>query len=102
SFAERPARASRRAQALWHEATLAFSAGALGGLANSLAVWAFGGIYPTTTAGLGRCFAAALPFFRYTISGDLIFAAGLFGTYALARHWRRPADFKPLPSAVTA
>ena len=44
SFAERPARASRRAQALWHEATLAFSAGALGGLANSLAVWAFGAL----------------------------------------------------------
>ncbi|MBI3837943.1 MAG: hypothetical protein HY288_08420 [Planctomycetia bacterium] len=40
--------------------------------------------YPATWQGLLRCYAVALPFFANTLAGDLFFAAGFFGLYALA------------------
>ncbi len=43
---------------LWRRATLVFAAGCLGGLANSLAVWAFGAL--GITAALGVAIAPAL------------------------------------------
>lgn len=35
--------------------------------------------YPQTLAGLTQCYAAAVPFFRATLLGDLGFAVALFG-----------------------
>jgi hypothetical protein len=52
--------------------------------ATNAAVWAFSGFYPTDWPGLVECFTAAVPFFRYTLLGDLVWASALFGTYALA------------------
>lgn len=40
--------------------------------------------YPTTGAGLASCYTAALPFFQYTLTGDLFYSAVLFGAYALS------------------
>lgn len=51
---------------------------------TNFAVWAAGGMYPQTWSGLVHCYAAAVPFFRYTLAGDLFFATVLFGAYALA------------------
>ncbi len=53
-------------------------------LATNLAVWGFSPIYPQNAEGLGRCFAAAFPFFRHTLVGDLGWSVVLFGGYALA------------------
>jgi hypothetical protein len=53
-------------------------------LSSNLAVWAFGSIYERTWSGLLQCYTAALPFFRYTVAGDLVWSAGLFGAYAVA------------------
>lgn len=39
--------------------------------------------YPNTGAGLLACYTSALPFFQYTLSGDLFYSAALFGAYAL-------------------
>lgn len=39
--------------------------------------------YPATGAGLLACYTSALPFFQYTLTGDLFYSAVLFGTYAL-------------------
>ena len=50
--------------------------------ATNLAVWYVW--YPHTTAGAARCYAAALPFLGYSLSGDLLFAGALFAVYALA------------------
>jgi hypothetical protein len=50
---------------------------------TNLAVWAFSGMYPLTTAGLAACYAAALPFLPQTVIGDLFWAAVLFGGAAL-------------------
>jgi len=51
-------------------------------LATNLAHWLWMGGYPLTPAGLGACYAAALPFFKYQLAGDLLWSAGLFGAYA--------------------
>ena len=41
-------------------------------------------VYPRTLVGLAECYAAAVPFFGYTLLGDMTFAALLFGTLAVA------------------
>ena len=48
-------------------------------VASNLAVWAFSGMYSLDMAGLTACFVAALPFLQYSIAGDLIWSAVLFG-----------------------
>ncbi len=40
--------------------------------------------YAKTGAGLLQCYIQALPFFRYTLIGDLVFSVGLFAAYTLA------------------
>jgi hypothetical protein len=64
-------------------------------LVTNLAVWM--AWYPHTAAGFNRCFLRALPFFGYTLAGDLVFACGLFGIYALATaEARRLAAVEPI------
>lgn len=46
---------------------------------TNLAVWAFESHYAKTAAGLAECYAAALPFLRRMLTGDLAYAAVLFG-----------------------
>ena len=53
-------------------------------LVTNFAVWAFGLSYPRTGAGLLACYAAGVPFFWNTLAGDVIYAALLFGGFALA------------------
>lgn len=62
----------------------------LGALASSLiffiisnfGVWTEGKLYPHTWQGLSDCFVMALPFFRATLTSDLLFSALFFGLYA--------------------
>lgn len=49
---------------------------------TNFGVWAMSGWYTHTLSELGRCFAMALPFFRYTVIGDLVFSGVLFGGLA--------------------
>lgn len=44
----------------------------------------FVAFYPSTIAGLVGCYTAAIPFFQYTVAGDLVYTGALFGTFALA------------------
>jgi hypothetical protein len=46
---------------------------------TNFAVWAFSGMYSADIAGLIKCYIAALPFLQYTVAGDLVWAAILFG-----------------------
>ncbi len=48
--------------------------------------WYWFSWYPQTLAGLTSCYLQALPFFRFTLAGDMFFAGLLFGGYALATH----------------
>ncbi|GIW92557.1 MAG: hypothetical protein KatS3mg110_0598 [Pirellulaceae bacterium] len=42
-----------------------------------------GGLYPATWEGLAACYMAAIPFFGYTLAGDLFYTTLLFGAWAL-------------------
>jgi Family of unknown function (DUF6580) len=55
-------------------------------LISNFGVWAAGGLYPHTWAGLATCFTLALPFFRSAALGDLVYVGAFFGLYALVQH----------------
>jgi hypothetical protein len=61
--------------------------------ASNFAVWLFSPFhafaYPLTIAGLIECYAMALPFFRFTLAGDLLTSCVLFGGYAAVINLRR-------------
>ncbi|MDR7483370.1 MAG: DUF6580 family putative transport protein [Armatimonadota bacterium] len=50
---------------------------------TNVGVWALGGLYPRTAAGLVAAYVAAVPFFRNMLLGDAAYALLLFGGYAL-------------------
>ncbi len=52
-------------------------------LVTNFACWQCYGMYDHSLAGLAHCYAMALPFFRYTLAGDMFFAVSLFGIYAM-------------------
>ena len=54
-------------------------------LVSNFMVWAAGTMYPLTWAGLLTCFEAAVPFFRHTLEGDLLFTSVMFATPAVLR-----------------
>ena len=51
---------------------------------TNFGVWAFGTLYPKTAQGLGACYVAAVPFFQNSLLGDAVYAAMIFGGWALA------------------
>jgi hypothetical protein len=53
-------------------------------IVSNFGVWAAGGLYAHTLAGLAQCYTMALPFFRNTFIGDFLYSWLLFGVYALA------------------
>jgi len=53
-------------------------------LATNFAWWPWTAMYEHNLAGLLHCYQQGIPFFRYTLAGDLFFAVALFGTYTLA------------------
>lgn len=54
-------------------------------LSTNLAHWAFMADYPRTMAGLGECFVAALPFYRWMPVGDAAWTLATFGLIVAAR-----------------
>ena len=55
-------------------------------LISNFGVW-LGPWYPTSPEGLLACYASAVPFFGYTIAGDLAFTAALFGSWEWSRRY---------------
>jgi len=66
---------------------------------SNFAVWAFGTMYPKTLAGFTACYAAAIPFFRRGLAGDMLFTAAMFGIPAVATVIARSAH-KPHGTAA--
>jgi hypothetical protein len=50
-------------------------------LVTNFSVWAFASWYPHTLAGLVNCFTLALPFFRNTLAGDIVYTTVFFSAY---------------------
>lgn len=53
-------------------------------LITNFGVWLTLPLYPKTLAGLLESYAMAIPFFRNTILGDLLYAGLFFGSYELS------------------
>lgn len=53
---------------------------------SNFGVWVSSGMYAPTISGLLECYAAAIPFFRMSLSADLVYSTALFGCYALATY----------------
>lgn len=51
---------------------------------TNFAVWASGAWYPMSVEGLASCYTNAVPFFKYTLAGDIVFSTALFGIYAFS------------------
>jgi len=56
---------------------------------TNFAMWAFSDFYPKTSSGLAACFVNAIPYFWNTLAGDALYAAALFGGFALAEKFFR-------------
>ena len=52
---------------------------------TNFGVWLQSGMYARTLAGLVECYYMALPFFRNTVLGDMVYTLGFFGLYVLIR-----------------
>ncbi|MCZ6702128.1 MAG: hypothetical protein O6940_03705 [Ignavibacteria bacterium] len=52
---------------------------------TNFAVWASGIYYPKDLSGLAASYTAAIPFFHYTLLGDLFFVALMFGSFELVK-----------------
>ncbi len=66
-------------------------------LATNFAVWASADWYEKSWSGLALAYTLAIPFFRNTMLGDLMFTGVMFGVWALATHYVR----LPLPEKRT-
>lgn len=53
---------------------------------SNFGVWASGYMYPLTWQGLIACYTAAIPFFKNTLAGDLVYCSVLFGSFELVRY----------------
>jgi hypothetical protein len=60
---------------------------------TNFGVWMTGG-YPQNSAGLVECYVAAIPFFRNTLLGDLLYVGVLFGLYESSLHFLRLKEAK--------
>lgn len=58
-------------------------------------VWATGGLYPHTAAGLAASFVAGVPFYQTQVMGDAFYTVAIFGGYALLSR-----AFRPVPQAA--
>jgi hypothetical protein len=56
-------------------------------LVTNFAVWAVFTTYPKTAVGLIACYVAGLPLYWNSLAGDALYAALLFGSYALAERF---------------
>lgn len=66
-------------------------AGALGGsiiffIVSNFGVWLASPMYPLTLEGLIVCYTAAIPFFHYTLAGNLVYCGVLFGGFEYLRY----------------
>ena len=54
-------------------------------IVTNFGLWISTPYYAKTGAGMAACYTAAIPFFHYTLLGDLFFVTVIFGFYELAK-----------------
>lgn len=73
----------RTTESGWRIAAAALACSTQFFVVTNFGTWIATGYYPHTLAGLAACYTAAIPFFGYTVAGDLFYSAALFGIYSL-------------------
>jgi len=81
----------RRRPSAWRIFTGALAGSVIFFLVTNFGVWAVGELYPRTAAGFWQCYLAAIPFFRNTVIGNLVYTGAFFGIHALIKG----SDFVP-------
>lgn len=66
-------------------------------LITNFGCWFCYATYDKTWQGLAHCYLRALPFFRYTLYGDLTFAVSLFSIYAWVTSWSESPRLASVP-----
>ncbi len=61
--------------------TGAFGAALIFFIVSNFGVWLTSPMYPMSLEGLIACYTAAIPFFHYTLAGNLVYCTALFGAY---------------------
>jgi hypothetical protein len=69
-------------------------------IVTNFGAWLISGLYPKTFSGLFSCYVAAIPFFRNTLMGDVVYTLVLFGGFALAKRYL--PILRTEPAAITA
>ena len=86
----------RRRRTVGPIAAAAFTGAVMFFILTNLGVWALTPLYPRTLNGLTECYVAALPFFRNTFAGDLMYSGLLFGGLVVAeKRWPSLAEAAP-------
>jgi len=67
-------------------------------LITNFGSWLWFNMYEHSVSGLVQCYVMAIPFFRYTLCGDLFFAVVLFSGYAVAAQVRLAAQARSVPA----
>jgi hypothetical protein len=71
-------------------------------LVTNFAWWATSGMYERSLGGLAQNYLQALPFFRFTLTGDLLFACLLFGGYGMSMQVMARCVSSPAPETASA
>lgn len=61
-------------------------------LITNFMVWATGGLYPHTIAGISACYLAGIPFYQNQVLGDAFYTVAIFGGYAVLNRLGQPAQ----------
>lgn len=56
---------------------------------TNFGVWVQGSLYPSTVEGLIQSYVMAIPFFRNTLAGDIVYTSIFFGAFSLVEYWQR-------------
>ncbi|MBI3837160.1 MAG: hypothetical protein HY288_04400 [Planctomycetia bacterium] len=67
----------------WHVGVVVLASSVLFFVVTNFAVWAMGPLYPKTWNGFATCYTAAIPFFRNSVVGDMVFSVVFFGGFVL-------------------
>ena len=65
-------------------------------IVTNFAVWYGGGLYPLTWAGFVTCFTQAIPFYHFTLLGDLLFVGIALVSYELLASTGRASQSLPV------
>ncbi|MGB7345599.1 MAG: DUF6580 family putative transport protein [Pirellulaceae bacterium] len=77
-------RLMKNAKGMWKFPAGSLAASTAFFVVSNFGVW-LGPWYANTLSGLAACYTAAIPFFGYTIAGDLAFTVVLFGVWEMSR-----------------